>query len=169
MIGRHVRRLMPALVLGLLCGFLTTAATAAVTCTVGASGVAFGVYDPFAAVPDDSVGTITVTCSYSGTGPVQDATYVVRFSPGTSGTFANRQLANGQARLRYNLYLDAARTQVLGDGLSGTSTIADTIRVGPGVGNGTRTNTYSVYGRMPALQDAVIGAYADALVVTLTY
>jgi spore coat protein U-like protein len=41
--------------------------------------------------------------------------------------------------------------------------------IGPGVGNGTRTSTHPVYGRIPQLQDAVPGAYNDTLLVTLTY
>jgi spore coat protein U-like protein len=41
--------------------------------------------------------------------------------------------------------------------------------VGPGVGNRTRTAAYTVYGRMPALQDAAAGDYADLIVFTLTF
>ena len=46
---------------------------------------------------------------------------------------------------------------------------AGSMTVGPGVGNGTRTATHTVYGRMPALQDALPGDYLDTLVLTLTY
>ena len=40
---------------------------------------------------------------------------------------------------------------------------------GPGVGNETRSNTYTVYGRVPPLQDAGVGDYADTIFVTLTF
>jgi spore coat protein U-like protein len=67
------------------------------------------------------------------------------------------------------VYADAARTQVFGTGSGGTVVAAGSMTVGPGVGNGTRTATHTVYGRMPALQDAPPGDYFDALVLTLTY
>jgi len=41
--------------------------------------------------------------------------------------------------------------------------------VGPGVGNGIRVATHTVYGRMPGLQDALPGNYVDSLVLTLSY
>jgi spore coat protein U-like protein len=41
--------------------------------------------------------------------------------------------------------------------------------VGPGQGNSTRSVTHTVYGRIPALQDAVPGSYSDRLVLTLTF
>jgi spore coat protein U-like protein len=41
--------------------------------------------------------------------------------------------------------------------------------VGPGQGNSTRSVTHTVYGRVPALQDAAPGAYLDSLVLTLTF
>jgi spore coat protein U-like protein len=41
--------------------------------------------------------------------------------------------------------------------------------VGPGVGNGTRTATHTIYGRIPALQDVAPGSYTDSIVVTLAF
>jgi spore coat protein U-like protein len=36
-------------------------------------------------------------------------------------------------------------------------------------GAGTQTVTHTVYGRIPQLQDAAPGTYADTLLVTLTF
>jgi spore coat protein U-like protein len=147
----------------------TQTAQAAVDCTVTASGVAFGVYDPSLGTPDDSTGSVVVTCVYTGPGGVDTANYTVTFSTGTGGSYAPRKLTAGASRLDYNLFLDAARTQVWGNASSGTTIITGSLRVGPGNGNGTRTATHVVYGRIPQLQDADTGNYTDSILVTLTF
>jgi spore coat protein U-like protein len=152
---------MPAL---LLAGRVQAAAD----CNVTAGGVAFGGYDPLATTPDDSIGTVTVTCVNTGGGNTT-VNYSVALSTGVSGAYSQRYMRSGTPRLNYNLYRDAARTIVWGNGSSGTSSMAGTLTVGPGVGNGTRSATYTVYGRAPALQDATPGAYSDSIVVTLTF
>jgi len=144
-------------------------ATAASDCSVTASGVAFGVYDPSLGTPDDSTGSIVVTCTYTGPGGVDTANYTVTLSTGASGSYAPRKLAAGASRLDYNLFRDAARTQVWGNASSGTTIITGSLKVGPGVGNRTRTATHVVYGRIPQLQDADAGNYADSILVTLTF
>ena len=145
------------------------AAPAAVDCTVTASGVAFGTYDPSIATPDDSTGSIVVTCTYTGPGGSDTANYTVTLSTGTSGSFAPRKLAADTPQLSYNLFRDAARTQVWGNASSGTTIITGSLRVGPGVGNRTRTATHVIYGRIPQLQDADTGDYSDLIQVTLTF
>jgi spore coat protein U-like protein len=67
----------------------------------------------------------------------------------------------GAERLLYNLYLDAARTIVWGDGTGGSQT-------GPMVttrGAGGTTTAY-VFGRIPAGQDVAAGVYGDTIRVT---
>ena len=144
-------------------------AMAAADCSVTASGVAFGAYDPSLATPDDSTGSVVVTCTYIGPGGGNNSNYTVTLSTGTSGSYAPRKLAAGASRLNYNLYRDAARTQVWGNASSGTTVITGSLRVGPGNGNRTRTATHVVYGRIPQLQDANVGNYADSILVTLTF
>jgi spore coat protein U-like protein len=86
---------------------------------------------------------------------------VVWLSTGSSGSYAARTLRSGAFELPYNLYLDAARTQVWGDGSAGTFTDS------PNPGNVTRT--IPVYGRIPPLQDAAAGTYSDTIVVTFVF
>jgi spore coat protein U-like protein len=155
--------LLGALMLG------AQAATAASDCSVSASGVAFGVYDPTLATPDDSTGSVVVTCTYTGPGGSDTANYTVTLSTGTIGSFAPRKLSAGASRLDYNLFRDAARTQVWGNASAGTAIITGSLKVGPGAGNGTRTATHVVYGRIPQLQDANTGNYTDTILVTLTF
>jgi spore coat protein U-like protein len=145
------------------------AATAASDCSVTASGVAFGTYDPSTATPDDSTGSVAVTCTYTGPGGVDTANYTVTLSAGMGGSYAPRKLTAGTSRLDYNLFGDAARTQVWGNAGSGTTIITGSLKVGPGVGNGTRTATHVIYGRIPQLQDADTGNYTDSILVTLTF
>ncbi len=125
------------------------------TCTVGAGGlIAFGAYDPFAPAPLDSVGTITLDCPIG-----QVAT--VSLGTGQAGTFAPRALRGpGGATLGYNLYLDALRTRVWGDGTGGTFTGPFDSRKGKQV---------SIFARAFAGQDVPAGAYADTIVVTVEF
>jgi len=144
-------------------------ADAAFGCSVAVVGVSFGSYDPVAAAPDDSAGRVDVTCTnVPGTG-VDNVAYSVALSPGSAGTFNPRRLASGAAHLDYNLFRDSSRTQVWGNGTSGSFLVPGTMRVGPGQGNATRTNTHDIFGRVPAQQDAAIGAYTDTIVVTVTF
>lgn len=159
-------RAMAAFVL-FLCG--VPSAVAAVDCSVSATGVAFGVYDPFAASPDDSVGTIAVTCRHVPPTRAERINYTVTLSAGGSGAYSQRRLSAGATLLGYNLYADGGRSQVWADGNSATVTITGSMVVGPGVGNGTRTATHTIYGRIPALQDVAPGSYTDSIVVTLAF
>jgi spore coat protein U-like protein len=140
----------------------------AADCTVSAVGVNFGVYDPFIAAPDDSVGQITVTCTHVS-GPATDVRYTVTLSTGGSGSYAPRRLRAGSGLLGYNLWSDPALSTIWGNGSTGTVINSGSMKVGPGVGNEVRTAVHPIYGRIPALQDAAEGDYLDSIVATLTY
>ena len=104
--------------LAILIGLLTLAPVAArAACTVSANLLAFGVYPPFSGTPTDSTGEVRVQCSSGFTG-----LYTIALNAGlnSGGSFANRQMASGANRLSYQLYRDAARTSVWGDGTGGT-------------------------------------------------
>ena len=66
-------------------------------------------------------------------------------------------------QLAYNLYLDAARTVVWGDGSGGTSVYA----------NARPPNnqwvTVTVYARVGSGQDVTVGSYTDSIVATILY
>jgi spore coat protein U-like protein len=149
----------------------SAAAQAAADCSITAVSLSFGVYDPVAPAPDDSTGTVTVTCRIVGQG-AQRVSYTVTLSNGLNATSpATRQMASGTRRLGYNVFNDPARTQVWGSGTGGTVVASGAMTVGPGVGNGngSLSVTHTLYGRIPQLQDAVPGSYADTLLLTLTY
>ena len=131
------------------------------TCTASSSGISFGGYDPGSNSPNDASGTVTLDC----TGVVSlMGTIDVAASPGTSGNASARQMAQGADRLNYNLYTDSSRTSIWGTGAGGTSTMTATL-------NGLLlfSQSVTVYGRLPAHQWVRSGAYADSVIVTVTY
>jgi spore coat protein U-like protein len=142
----------------LLCLFLAGEAGAA--CSVSATGVNFGAYDVFVTTPLDSTGTVTVTCDQA---PPPDV--VIAIGPsGTSGAFIPRQMRTAASpdRLNYNLFTNAGRSTVWGDGAAGTSTVF--------LKNVTKNRPVvaTIYGRIPAGQDVSVGSYSDFLTVTIT-
>jgi spore coat protein U-like protein len=141
---------------------------AAVDCSIATSGVAFGVYDAALPTPADSAGTVTIRCTHVS-GGASRINYAMLLSTGGSGSYAQRQLRAGPLLLNYNLYGDVGRTRIWGNGSGGTFVASGAFTVGPGVGNRTQVGTHTLYGRLPALQDALPGDYADSILVTLEF
>lgn len=134
-----------------LCSALCAVPAAA--CTVSVGSLAFGSIDPLAGAATDSAATIEITCPAS-------AGYTISLGSG-AGTYASRRLESGSNYLAYNLYTDASRTLVWGDGTGGSLTVN-----GMADSNGT---VHTVYGRIPSQPTAVPGEYVDAIVVTIEY
>jgi spore coat protein U-like protein len=133
---------------------LGASATVAPTCVVSPGALAFGTYDPLgahAAAPLDAQGSFQVACTRS-TG------YSIGLGPGSFAAGAVRRMANGPHRLQYELYTSAARTTVW----STTVTVV-------GAAASTAPTTLTVYGRIPAGQAAAAGAYADTVLMTVSF
>lgn len=153
-----------ALLAGTLLAPAAHAALFGLTCTASATAVTFGTYSPLAPTPLKSTGTVTVSCSaiFPGTAPV-----TVQLGPGASGSFAARHLVSGAGVLGYNLYLDAAASQIWGDGTGGSLTGSLNVAITNFFGAGKSSAT--IYGLMPALQDVAPGSYSDTITVTINY
>jgi spore coat protein U-like protein len=148
---------------------IASRAHAGADCSITSVGLNFGLYDPANPQPDDVAATVTVTCVYVAPGTT-GVSYTVALSNGLYGTSAtSRRMGAAEGLLGYNVYADSSRTRIWGTGSGGTVVASGSMTVGPGVGNGTRTATHTVYGRMPALQDALPGQYLDTLLLTLNY
>ena len=132
---------------------LLMTAQAEANCTISTTSVAFGSYDVFSATPRDANGTVQIDCT-----PRENIQ--VTLSSGSSSVFNPRTLRSGSNILNYNLFRNAARTQIWGDGSAGTSTSS---------ANNVRNTTLTVYGRVPAAQDAAVGNYADTIVATVIF
>ncbi|MBQ1766983.1 MAG: spore coat protein U domain-containing protein [Aquincola sp.] len=143
-------------------GSSTFQATATVVsaCTVSGSLLNFGsAIDALsAAVPVDASSTLAVQCT--NTTP-----YAVSLSAGVNaggGTnFASRTMKNGSHSMAYQLYTDASRATVWGDGTASSSQVT-------GTGSGS-SQTLTIYGRIPSLTGAVPGTYSDTVTVTISY
>lgn len=131
----------------------------AATCGFTSIGsLSFGAYDVFG--PNvDTASSISFLC----TGVMPGNTVVIDFSIGSAPSFTPRQMVSGAFRLNYNIYLDASRIAIWGDGTGGSS------RYGPVTPPEATTVNVSVFGRIPSGQDAHVGTYTDNVVITMHY
>ena len=150
-----MRRIVLAILLFILAA---PAANAKPTCTLSATGVAFG---EFFGSRLTSFGAIVVHCTGNGR-----ADYEVELSTGGSGTYEPREMSKGSNRLSYNLYRDVAFSEIWGDGSRGTRVVSGRIDM-----NHQDFLTFSipVYGRVPAQSEPAPGNYSDTIVATMTY
>ena len=136
---------------------LNVDATVTANCTVSTSALSFGNVDPLSGSDVDGSGGITVTCT-NGT----DWSAAAGVGSGSGATYAARRMSAGSDLLGYNIYTNAGRTTVWGDGTGTTATIDNT-------GTGAAQNV-TVYGRVPSGQTSVPpGGYSDTVAVTVTY
>lgn len=149
--------MIPLRVMSAACLLLAAATRVDAACTLSATSISFGTYDVFQVGPSDSTGTITYRCDNNDHG------IRITISSGSSGTFASRTLQNGSETMAYNLFLNAAFTQVWGDGTGGTT--AYFLHNPPN----KKDVPVTVYSRIPAGQDVAVGSYGDTVVVTLEY
>lgn len=137
---------------------------AAGDCAVSATPFNFGNYNPLDTLPRDSSSTLTVECSLIGLLSLS-ISYELSLSTGSSGSYSLRTLSGPGDPLGYQLYADAARLLVWGDGTAGTVTVSDSYLLGLT----TVSRQYPVYGRLPAGQQVGSGSYVDSITVTLEF
>lgn len=143
--------------LALGCLVLTVSPVRAACQVNSVSALAFGSYNVLSPTSTTTTGSFNVRNCNTGA-----RTYTATFSAG-NGTLAARALRSGVNTLGYNIYKDAAYTQILGSGSGGTATIVNT-----NSGSGTGP-THTLYGLIPAGQDVPAGSYTDTLTITLTF
>lgn len=128
-------------------------------CSILATPVVFGAYYPGgvnATTPLEATGAVTVSCTSNAGASRVTLGQGGYPQPGSTAANPLRRMGNGAARLRYNLYSDAARTAVWDDDL-GEKT------------SKTFPEVMVVYGRIPAAQSVPLGAYADSILATITF
>ncbi|ABV79108.1 hypothetical protein A1I_03775 [Rickettsia bellii OSU 85-389] len=129
------------------------------TCSVSVPTVGFG------NVSTSSSKTTSVTASVTCSALISlIVSYTLKFSTGSANIYNPRNMLNGSNKLTYNLYKDAAHSQILGNGTSSTVTIQDSylLALGP------VTRNYTIYASLPAQPLANVGNYQDTITVTLT-
>ena len=133
-------------------------ADAQMNCRVTVPPLAFGTYSPGIGAPLDVTGSIDVSCRG------RPGIFLVTLATGSSGSYAARTMLSGPYTMFYNLYLNAARTLVWGDGTGGT-----VIGVRLKGRFGRQDFTLPVYGRIPPLQSVGAGFYQDDVLVTVIF
>jgi spore coat protein U-like protein len=146
---------MAAIALALLLWTSPGEAQLGLNCTITTVGVAFGVYDVFSAAPVDAAGSVRYQCTL-GVG------VVVQLGTGSAGAFSPRTMLRSGEPLNYNLYLDAARTQVWGNGTSGTGTHSAFATV-------LFPTVVPIYARLFPGQNVTVGSYSDSVVATIVF
>jgi spore coat protein U-like protein len=135
-------------------------ASVASVCYVSGTTLSFGSnLDPVnGTVPVDATSTLSVQCTNTtGWSVALDA----GTNAGGPAAFGSRAIKNGSQTLAYQLYTNAGRTTVWGDGSGGSAPVT-------GTGTGS-TQSLTVYGRLPSLTGAIPGSYTDTVTVTITY
>jgi spore coat protein U-like protein len=140
---------------------LSVTAIVGATCNISTSALSFGSYDPLAAnvtAPLNGTGSVGTTCS-NGLTNTLTLDQGLNGATGSSDAVPLRQLRSSGNVISYFLYSNSARTTVFGN------------TTGTGVGQtGTgQSATATVYGQVPAGQNAAPGSYADTVVATVTF
>jgi len=132
----------------------------AIQCRIRVGAINFGTYMPLTTTHVDVIGQFEVRCQ------AQPGTFAVIIGPGLSGDQTARTLVSATGEiLFYNLYVDAARTQIWGDGTPPTLNVT-----GARLSQGRPTVfNYPVYGRIFANQAPNPGQYADDPVATVLF
>jgi len=157
--ARHARSAVQLLTVCAALGAAPAARAAISSCTVSATGVAFGVYTPLQATALDADSTIVTSC----TGVTGNNAIYIQLSTGASGNYTTRSLVSGANTLSYNLYATAATTYIWGNG-TGVSYEVETF-----ITPTAPTSNLTVYGQVYSGQDPAPGAYTDNITVTVNY
>lgn len=161
-----MRRGLRSLVLAGGIGMLSAGSALAQTCNVSVTGpLNFGLYT--FTTPLDGAASLTVGCRLINMAPGRVINYTIRLSSGP-GSFLARQMNHltlpGEV-LTYNLYRDAARSLVWGDGTAGTVVVTGQFVFPPA--NQETVPAIPIYGRIPANQNVAAGAYQTISPVTV--
>lgn len=144
---------------------------ASCTCTATAASLNFGNnYNPLTGNLDQSIGTFMVNCT--SLTPINQASYSIALNSGVDSQLNPRILESGNQDLNYNLYTDASYTQIWGDGTSGTSVVTfNHCTSSEHSAPYTCSHTFSIYGKIPGSQLAVIAerVYTNIITITLNY
>lgn len=136
---------------------LLTAPAAQAACTISTTGVNFGTYNVFQGTPDDADGQVTFRCT------TFELFVRIDLDRGGAASFNPRQMRQGSEILSYNLYRDASRSTIWGDGTGGTQNFVQIFVPA------NQNINLTVYGRIPAGQDVRAGAYTNTVTATIQF
>ena len=128
-------------------------------CRMTLTPLNFGEYDPLGANGSqelDATATVTLTCTLNSV-----ATITIDGGQHPAGSNLSRQLASTDQRLSYEIFRDAARTQVWASGSNAVRYVSLT-----GISSASEL---TVYGRIPPGQEVASGSYNDVVTATVDF
>lgn len=163
--------LLPLWLLWLLMGLLAVVPgrADAQSCAATASPMDFGNVRPIRLTAVDASGSISVSCTWPLISLAPNVRVCLNLGPGTGSSSGGvRYLVNGANTMRYNLYQDAARSQVWGSVYGGGSYNPITFVLSKPLLGLTASRNLTYYGRLEpnqpdvALAGGVTTEYASA-------
>jgi spore coat protein U-like protein len=140
-------------------------AHAATTCSITSmSNLTFGTVDPTGATVDVTA-TLDYQCVFTGFLTASSVSLCFNVGSGSGGaTFAPRVMKSGIEPMNFQIYADAARTQIWGASTApGIPPVATTLQFPLTIGSATRNGSLTLYGRIPTGQTTLAtGNYASA-------
>ena len=115
-------------------------------------GIVFPSYDTVTKLAVDGVGTITFTCTGTGSHNLN-----IVINGGNAGVCSPRRMSNGAAQLSYNVYRETTRTNTWCDGGSRLDVPISYATGSP------QSRSVTMYARVTAGQSPTYGTYTDTL------
>lgn len=152
-----------AAVLGCLAPIALAQSGASGGCEVSLPDLDLGRTSSMSGLSDlDGEARVLVRCS--ATSP-QTVSFTVSLSAGDAGSYNPRLVTSeGGDTLPYNVYIDANRTTVFGDGTMGTQTVSETMNL-----PAQSVVSISLFSRWTIGTNPPPGLYRDSLLFTLEY
>lgn len=133
----------------------------AADCSLQATPLIFGTYNPLASASTSIMAMITVTCLAM---VADQVSYEIRLSRSPASSYSQRKMRDGASVLDYQLYTGSAMTEIWGDGTGGTVVVRGSLSLTAGT---ARSASYTVYGRLIGNHAIFPGTYLDPVSVTL--
>lgn len=134
----------------------------ALQCSASVSAVDFGQVDVTSHVPITSTSTLSISCQGQAGSVVTLCPHIGAGSGGSEANGLPRTLSNGAQPLDYNLYKDAARTQIWGSAYAGWSGVSPPTLQMTLNGSGAGQLHHTLWGQLePQQKTAPVGDYTS--------
>lgn len=148
-----------SLLLTLACGHVHSTTS----CAINSAVLAFGNYQVFNTQPTDSIGTVELVCTNLDSVASSGAIVMLGISASANGSSTNRKMSGNGTSINYSIYSDASRTRNWAEGSTAPQLPTGTLQA-----HESKPLRFTLYGRIPPLQNANVGAYHDTLAITVT-
>lgn len=138
-------------------------------CVAAMSDISFGTISPVAGTDYFANGTLTVTCTWTLLGNLgvlllPNVNICVGVGAGSGGSITARNLVNGSATVPFNIYrsADYASASIWGTSATAGTTAPVTTSMGGLVALGSLSQSFTIYGKIPAASLAGVGTTGGA-------